>query len=164
MNTFLKNKQSKKYSILQNIFKYSFVLIFLLMVVLPVIPGVSHNPGYAIAADDEEFGNKGDEEFGNKGVNIDVKIQNPLGDKLTDLPSFMEALLDIVLKIGVPIVALAIIYTGFLFVSAQGNSEKLTTAKKALMYTLIGAALLLGAWMLANAIVGTVDQIRTEAK
>jgi|SRR3989344_7955534 len=161
MNINIKNK----YKILKNIFKCSFVIVFLLMMVLPFIPGFSnHTTGYAIAADDEEFGNKGDEEFGNKGVNIDVKIENPLGPKLVDLPSFMEALLDIVLKIGVPIVALAIIYTGFLFVSAQGNSEKLTTAKKALMYTLIGAALLLGAWMLANAIVGTVDQIRIESQ
>ena len=63
--------------------------------------------------------------------------------------------------IGVPIIALAIIYAGFLFVTAQGNSEKLTKAKKTLLYTLIGAALLLGAVVIAEAIKGTVNDIKS---
>lgn len=70
-------------------------------------------------------------------------------------------MLEIVMIVGVPIVALAIIYTGFLFVSAQGNSEALTKAKKSLLYTLIGAALLLGAFVLAEAIGKTVDEIKS---
>ena len=61
--------------------------------------------------------------------------------------------------VGIPIVALAIIYTGFLFVQARGNSEELTKAKKVLMYTLIGGALLLGAFVIAKAIGATVDDI-----
>ena len=61
--------------------------------------------------------------------------------------------------IGVPIVTLAIIYAGFLFVAARGNAEELTKAKKTLMYTLIGAALLLGSFVIAQAIKGTVDDI-----
>jgi uncharacterized RDD family membrane protein YckC len=94
------------------------------------------------------------------GVSITTKIKNPLGDKLTDIPSFIAAIINFVLIIGVPIVALAIIYCGFLFVTAAGNSEKLTKAKKALLYTLIGAALLLGSFVISKAIVGTVEEIR----
>jgi len=59
-------------------------------------------------------------------------------------------------------VAIAIIYSGFLFVTAQGNSEKLTKAKKALLYTIIGAALLLGSYVIATAIGKTVDEIKAE--
>lgn len=95
------------------------------------------------------------------GLTINTKINNPLGDKITDIPSFIEALVNIVLIVGIPIVALAIIYTGFLFVTAQGNSEKITKAKKALVYTLIGAALLLGAFVIAQAIGATVDDIKS---
>ena len=82
------------------------------------------------------------------------KICNPIDqDTLT---GFIKHILEGVLKIGIPIVALAIIYCGFLFVAARGNSEKLTKAKDALLYTLIGAAILLGSWAIAQLISATV--------
>ncbi|MEK7147023.1 MAG: hypothetical protein AAB772_02075, partial [Patescibacteria group bacterium] len=70
------------------------------------------------------------------------KICPPINE--TTINGFIKTLLEGVLKIGIPVVALAVIYCGFLFVSARGNSEKLTKAKDALFYTLIGAAILLG--------------------
>ena len=63
--------------------------------------------------------------------------------------------------VGVPVVVLAIIYTGFLFVQAQGNKSKLDKAKNSLTNTLIGAALLLGAFVIAEAIGTTVEDIRS---
>jgi hypothetical protein len=94
------------------------------------------------------------------GVNLDVRIQNPLGGGVRTIPAFIESALNLVMMIGVPIVALAIIYAGFLFVTAQGNSTKLEEAKKTLMHVLIGAALLLGSWIIANAIQGTIEEIK----
>lgn len=85
------------------------------------------------------------------------KICNPLDSKnITDVPTFIRALLLGLLQIGIPIVALAIIYCGFLFVAARGNDEKLTKAKDALLYTIIGAAILLGSWAIAELISSTV--------
>ncbi|MFA6076500.1 MAG: pilin [Candidatus Paceibacterota bacterium] len=85
------------------------------------------------------------------------KICNPLGTKgVASIPAFIQKLLEGVLQIGIPIVALAIIYCGFLFVAARGNSEKLGKAKDALLYTLIGAAILLGSWAIAQMISATV--------
>ncbi|MBP6883739.1 MAG: hypothetical protein KBC06_00705 [Candidatus Pacebacteria bacterium] len=72
------------------------------------------------------------------------------------IPEFIQVILIGVIKIGIPIIALALIYSGFLFVAAQGNSEKLETAKKSLLYTIIGAAILLGAWAIAILISETV--------
>ncbi|KKQ03101.1 MAG: hypothetical protein US18_C0017G0016 [Parcubacteria group bacterium GW2011_GWB1_36_5] len=84
-------------------------------------------------------------------------LNNPLGPNGIDsVPKFIQVLLEGVLRIGIPIVALAIIYCGFLFVSARGNSEKLGKAKDALLYTLIGAAILLGSWAIAQLISETV--------
>ncbi len=97
----------------------------------------------------------------NCGVKIDTGIKNPLGDNIKDIPTFIKTVLDVVLVIGVPIVTLAIIYAGFLFVSAQGNDEKLKKAKETLLYTIIGAALLLGSFVIASAIKGTVDDIKS---
>jgi hypothetical protein len=87
-------------------------------------------------------------------TNNDGKITNPINASSIDV--FIKTILQGVLKIGIPIIALAIIYCGFLFVAARGNSEKITKAKDALLYTLIGAAILLGAWAIAQLISTTV--------
>lgn len=157
--------RKNKYLFLKNLLNFGFVFIFMFSVLFSVFVVSSPNMTYAADGGGGNAGNNADGGGGNAGddnVNIDVKINNPLGN-ISSIPQFIEALLNIVITIGVPIVALAIIYTGFLFVTAQGKPDKLTTAKKALTFTLIGAALLLGAWVLANAIVGTVEQIRSEA-
>ena len=84
-------------------------------------------------------------------------IINPLaGNGVTSIPALIKMILTGMLQVGIPIVALAVIYCGFLFVFARGNSEKITHAKDALLYTLIGAAILLGAWAIAQMISGTV--------
>jgi len=134
MKIFKKNK----YSLLSTFAKYSFVFIIAFSVLMPII-----------------FVNA------EGGVTVNTTIRNPLGSGLTTIPAFIEAIINIVLVVGVPIVTLAIIYSGFLFVKARGNPEELTKAKKTLMYTLIGAALLLGSWVIAQAIKGTVDQIKS---
>src|SRR3989338_5948445 len=82
------------------------------------------------------------------------KLINPIS--VDSIQELIKTLLEGVLKIGIPIVALAIIYCGFLFVAARGNSEKITKAKSALLYTLIGAAVLLGSWAIGKLISDTV--------
>ena len=86
-------------------------------------------------------------------------ICNPLSSGTADVPTLIKNILTGALKIGIPVVALAIIYCGFLFVAARGNSEKLTKAKGALLYTLIGAAILLGSWAIATMISGTITAL-----
>lgn len=83
------------------------------------------------------------------------KIVNPLPN-INSLDGLIQTILTGVIKIGIPIIALAIIYCGFLFVSARGNPEAIKKAKDALIYTLIGAAILLGAWAIALLIKNTV--------
>ncbi|MFA6353910.1 MAG: pilin [Candidatus Paceibacterota bacterium] len=88
--------------------------------------------------------------------NAGGKIIDPLGNRYTELPDLIKTILEGAVKIGIPIVALAIIYCGFLFVFARGNPEKLTKAKDALLWSLVGAAILLGAWAIAKMIQATV--------
>jgi len=84
-------------------------------------------------------------------------FQNPL--KFCSISEFLNALLDVIILIGVPVVVFAVIYAGFLFVTAQGNVEKINTAKKVIIWTLIGAMLVLGSKALALAIQGTVNDL-----
>ncbi len=164
-----------KYTILSKVAKYSFIFVIAFVLIMPVIavdkvPCDRDKNGapildargkpipagcQLIAGGDANTPAGGDA----NSISINTGIKNPLGDNLKTLPDFIAAILNIVLVIGIPIVALAIIYSGFLFVTAQGNTEKLSKAKKAILYTLIGAALLLGAFVIANAIKGTVEQI-----
>lgn len=98
---------------------------------------------------------------GNQPSNTQVRLVNPLGaDGPDTIPKFIRVLLDGALKIGMPVVALAIIYCGFLFVAARGNPEKLTKAKEAILYTMIGAAILLGSWAIAQLISSTITGLK----
>ncbi|MFT6361383.1 MAG: hypothetical protein ACJA2Z_000366 [Candidatus Paceibacteria bacterium] len=98
---------------------------------------------------------------GNPTQDISIRLGNPLENGgVRDIPTLVREILKIVITVGVPIVALAIIYSGFLFVAAQGNPEKLKKAKETLLYVIIGAAILLGAYVIAEAIEATVAAIR----
>lgn len=81
-------------------------------------------------------------------------LTNPINAK--SIAGLVKTILEGAIKILIPVVALAIIYSGFLFVAARGNVEKLKTAKQAITYSLIGAALILGAWAIAQMISETV--------
>jgi len=92
------------------------------------------------------------------GVNSSGKITNPIPN-ISTINGLIKTILEAVIKIGIPIVALAIIYCGFLFVSAIGKPEGIKKAKDALLYTVIGSAILLGAWTIAQLISDTVIEI-----
>jgi hypothetical protein len=87
----------------------------------------------------------------------DYQIPNPIG--VNSIQEFIRVILEGVIKIGFPIVALAIIYSGFLFVTAQGSEDKLKKAKRAITYSIIGAAILLGSWTLSILISETIKSL-----
>lgn len=84
------------------------------------------------------------------------KIIDPLGERFGTVSELIKTILEGVIRIGLPVIALAIVFSGFLFVFARGNPEKLTKARDALLYTIVGAAILLGAWAIAKMIKATV--------
>lgn len=96
----------------------------------------------------------------NPNASTPARLDNPLKSNST-IPELIRTILVGMLKIGIPVVALAIIYCGFLFVAARGKPEAITKAKSALLYTLIGAAILLGAWAIATLIANTVTGLGT---
>ncbi len=84
-------------------------------------------------------------------------IESPFKDPKMTLIGLLNLILrDIVLPIGAVIAVLASIFTGFLFVTAQGNEDKLKTAKKSLTWTVVGIAVLLGALVISEGIKNTI--------
>lgn len=163
----MKYFKKKKYSILSKLSKYSFIFIIAISLMAPLVfvnavdcNATPTDPAcVTVTSTTPTTTTSTDVETGT--TRIQTKIINPIGPNLNTLPDFIIKLIKIVLYVGVPIVALAIIYTGFLFVSAQGEEKKLIEAKKAIVSTLIGAVLLLGAFVIANAIQQTVDDIKS---
>lgn len=87
------------------------------------------------------------------------QICNPLKG-VGSLTGFVRAVLEnIVLPIGAVVIVILIIYSGFLFVVARGNEDKLETAKRNFLYVVIGTAILLGAFVISAAISGTLCQV-----
>jgi hypothetical protein len=86
-------------------------------------------------------------------------LQNPLNSNFSTIPTFISGFLKVLVEVALPIIALFIVYSGFMFVFARGNESKLTEAKKNFVYVIIGALLILGAWVIAQLIGGTVTQL-----
>lgn len=87
-----------------------------------------------------------------------VSLVNPLGGGAT-LASFLNSVLTVVVRIGAIVVVLMLVWVGFLFVTAAGDPGKLSKARQALLYTVIGALILLGAQAIAMGIQATVQAL-----
>ena len=84
-----------------------------------------------------------------------VSLLNPLGATST-LCGLLLKLLQVAATLAMPIMILALVYVGFKFVMARGNSTELTKAKNHLYYTVFGIGLFFAAWALAKIIAGTL--------
>ena len=90
-------------------------------------------------------------------VFADSTLQNPTS--FTTIAQFIRGALDAVVAIGLPIISLFMVYAGFMYVKARGNPEQLSKAHQNFLYVIIGTILILGAWVLATLIGGTVSQL-----
>jgi hypothetical protein len=86
-------------------------------------------------------------------------IENPLGNNKT-VESLLGSLLKLVFMVGAIVVVFFIIYSGYKFVAARGNSDKINEAKETFYATVIGAAILLGADIIATVVVNTVNAVK----
>ncbi len=86
----------------------------------------------------------------------------PLGNGTaggSDLKTIFLNVLDIAQTIMIMVTTLYLIYAGFMFVIAKGDPGKLKTARDALLWGLVGAALILCAEVIAFGIGDTVKEV-----
>ncbi len=87
-----------------------------------------------------------------------IKLANPLGD-IDSFQELIEAILKAAMIIGLPVAVLFIVFAGFRFVWARGNSSELQKAKTNLLWTVIGIAVFFGAWIITDVIVNTLKDV-----
>lgn len=84
-------------------------------------------------------------------------LQNPLNAET--LQELLLLILRAVIQLGSIVLVLALVWTGFLFIQAQGQEEKLRDARGSLLWTVAGGLLLLGATAIAEVVKATVGQL-----
>jgi len=92
---------------------------------------------------------------------IGVRITNPVncGDNCTIMTLITLILNNVIMPIAAVAVVLWIIWAGFNFVTAQGNPKKIEEAKQRLLWSLVGAGILLGAAAIAEVVARTVKSL-----
>jgi hypothetical protein len=117
---------------------------------------VQNSDTSTVNEDDPSTGNEEDPSTGNEeGRTLTVK--NPL--KVKNIQDLLAVILSAVVQISIPFLVLALMWVGFLFIAARGNPEKLSKAKQALFFTLLGALIILGAQTLSTVLSGTIEQL-----
>jgi len=84
---------------------------------------------------------------------VPIEIPNPLG--ATKLEDIIDNLINFIFTIAIIVVPLMIIIGGFLLATAGGNPQQIDRAKKLILWTLIGLAILL----FAKGIVSVIKQL-----
>lgn len=85
------------------------------------------------------------------------KLCNPIGS--ISLADFIGKIGEAILKVGIPIAAIFIIFAGLKFVMAAGDEKAIKDAKQIFWYTIIGTAILLGAGVLAKILETTIKSV-----
>lgn len=88
----------------------------------------------------------------------ETTLENPL--RADTLQDFLGDLVEGIVFLSIPVIVFFIIYAGFMFVTSGGDTKKIETAKKTALYTIIGAAIILGASLIAVILQGTFDSFQ----
>jgi hypothetical protein len=95
--------------------------------------------------------------FGQDDCQNTNEICNPLAAE--NITEFLETVLDVITTLSVPVIAIMIIYAGFMFVTAGGDEGQIEDAKKTALYTVIGAAIILGAELIVTVLENTAGSL-----
>jgi len=83
-------------------------------------------------------------------------FENPLGG-ISRLDELFFQIVNVLLVIAVPIIVFFLIFAGFMYVTAQGNPEKIKLASQSLLYGIIGGVIVLGSSAIMVIISNLVD-------
>jgi hypothetical protein len=109
-------------------------------------------------------GGGGGQNTGNQGQNTGGQGQNSGGSLINPLQSttvagFLMNIIDILLIFATPVIIFFIIYAGYLFVTARGESGQIQTARTALTWAIVGGVVIVGARLIISVIQNTVSAL-----
>lgn len=91
-----------------------------------------------VLADDYEYPDPIPSDSQSTGLNI----QNPLGET-SDVSTLASNIIKFLIILAIPITAILVVYAGYLYIISAGNEDKVKTAQKALIWALVGFAIVL---------------------
>ena len=71
-----------------------------------------------------------------------LSVTNPIPE-VNDVATLTGKIINFLIKLAIPITAILIVYAGFLYITSAGNEEKVKTAQKALIWAIVGFAVVL---------------------
>jgi spore maturation protein SpmA len=77
-----------------------------------------------------------------------ITIPNPIACE--EIGCVLEKVASFLLKIATPILTIMVLWAGFLFLTSAGNPEKVAKARQALLWAVIGFAIVLINWGFAS--------------
>lgn len=86
-----------------------------------------------------------------------VQIENPLKNT-GSVAELIATFVDWIINLGVVVVVLAFVYTGFQYVAARGNPDGIKKAHDAFLWTVVGTLVLIGSKVLTEVIKNTLTQ------
>ena len=92
-------------------------------------------------------------------VAVTAELSSPLKDEYNTFSKFTAAVIETAVNVMMPFVILAFVYSGFIFVKAQGKPKEIEEAQKAITWSIVGAFILFGAWGFAQIISTTVSTL-----
>ena len=143
-----------------------FLAFFITVFAVPALTAQGVSQNLILAAGRDVGGSSGNNIGGSSGRNVgggggsNCDLQhfcNPIA--ANDLSGLLSSLLQVVTAIGAVVVVFFIILAGFNYVTARGDEKKIQSATKTFTWTAVGAAVILGAQVIADALKGTVDQL-----
>lgn len=81
---------------------------------------------------------------------------NPPDCGVEELFRLANRIIDICIIISIPLATVAFAYAGFVLLTAQGSTSKMSKAKKIFTNVLIGFGFVLGAWLIVETITSAV--------
>lgn len=84
------------------------------------------------------------------------ELENPI--RSTSIVELLEAFLAIIIVILIPVIIVMLIISGLLYVTAQGNAERLKLATRAFVFALIGGVIVLAGFAITAMIQAMVGE------
>ncbi len=82
---------------------------------------------------------------------------NPL--KSTTVSGFLISVIEVLLIFALPVVVFFIMYSGYLFVTAAGDTSQIEKARASLTWSIIGGVVVLGAQAIMTVVQNTVKAL-----
>ncbi len=93
------------------------------------------------------------------GEHLDTVATGIGADSQNDLPTLIGNIIAVLLSVLGIIFVVLVVYAGFLYLTSQGEDDKVKTAKKLLSQAVIGLVLIIAAYAIADFVIASLVDV-----